>query len=107
MLVHQLVNTISLFLFPYQDHVLSVGNIYQSTDELLNYLQKFGVEHSTVFSVHIDDIRNAIRPNTSLIYIECPTDMNLQLVPLKKLASLAKDNGIRTIVDNTWATPLF
>ncbi|MGN7939979.1 trans-sulfuration enzyme family protein [Metabacillus sp. 22489] len=89
------------------DHVLSVGNIYQSTDELLNYLQKFGVEHSTVFSVHIDDIRNAIRPNTSLIYIECPTDMNLQLVPLKKLASLAKDNGIRTIVDNTWATPLF
>lgn len=89
------------------DHVLSVGNIYQSTDELLNYLQKFGVEHSTVFSVHIDDIQNAIRPNTSLIYTECPTDTNLQLVPLKKLASLAKDNGIRTIVDNTWATPLF
>jgi cystathionine beta-lyase/cystathionine gamma-synthase len=42
-----------------------------------------------------------------MIYLESPTDLTFQLVDLEEIAKLAKSKGIRTIIDNTWATPLF
>ncbi|MBT2650081.1 aminotransferase class I/II-fold pyridoxal phosphate-dependent enzyme [Bacillus sp. ISL-34] len=89
------------------DHVLCVSNIYKSTMDLLIYMQKFGVRHSVVYSTSKEDIEKAIMPNTKLLYLENPTDMNLQLVDLKFIGDMAKSRGIRTIIDNTWATPLF
>jgi cystathionine beta-lyase/cystathionine gamma-synthase len=89
------------------DHVLCVSNIYKSTIDLLNYLQKFGITHSAVYSTLTMDIEQAIKPNTKLMFLENPTDMNLQLVNLKEIADIARSRGIRTVIDNTWATPLF
>ncbi|MBM6616571.1 trans-sulfuration enzyme family protein [Bacillus suaedaesalsae] len=89
------------------DHVLCISNIYKSTTNLLTYMKKFNVDHSVVYSTKTSDIEQAILPNTKLFFIENPTDLNFQLVDLSELANLAKSKGIRTIVDNTWATPLF
>ena len=89
------------------DHVLVVSNIYSTTLKLLKYLQKFHVEHSVVYSTDLQEIEQAIRPNTTLMYLESPTDLYLRLIDLKALANLAKTKSIRTIIDNTWATPLF
>ena len=89
------------------EHVLVVSNIYSTTLNLLKYLQKFNVEHSTVHSTNVEDIERAIRSNTTVIYFESPTDMYLRLIDLKAVATFAKSVGIRTIIDNTWATPLF
>ncbi|PLT35070.1 PLP-dependent aspartate aminotransferase family protein [Bacillus sp. V5-8f] len=89
------------------DHVLCIDNLYFSTMDLMKYLQKFGVEHSVVYSVSISEIENGIKDNTKVIYIESPTDMTYRLVDLQAVAKLAKNKGIRTIIDNTWATPLF
>jgi cystathionine beta-lyase/cystathionine gamma-synthase len=89
------------------DHVLCVSNIYKSTIDLLNYMQKFGIDHSVVYSTMTEDIEKAIMPNTKLLFLENPTDMNLQLVDLQLIGDIAKSRGIRTIIDNTWATPLF
>jgi cystathionine beta-lyase/cystathionine gamma-synthase len=89
------------------DHVLCISNIYKSTIDLLKYMQKFDVTYSVVYSTKAEDIQQAIQPNTKVIYIESPTDMMLRLVDFRKLADMAKAKGIRTIVDNTWATPIF
>lgn len=89
------------------DHVLCISNIYTSTIDLLTYLEKFGVSHSSVYSTSNEEIEKAIKPNTALLFIENPTDMNLELVDLPFLSKLAKTRGIRTIIDNTWATPLY
>ncbi|MFS0597192.1 aminotransferase class I/II-fold pyridoxal phosphate-dependent enzyme [Peribacillus frigoritolerans] len=89
------------------EHVLCISNIYKSTMNLLTYMEKFGVNHSVVYSTLKEDIEKAILPNTKLIFLENPTDMNLQLVDLKSIADMAKSCDIRTIIDNTWATPLF
>lgn len=89
------------------DHVLVVSNIYSNTLKLLKYLQKFQVEHSVIYSTDLQEIEQAIRPNTTLMYLESPTDLYLRLIDLQAVANLAKAKSIRTIIDNTWATPLF
>lgn len=89
------------------DHVLCVSNIYYSTMELLKYMGKFNISYSVVYSTNIEEIKKAIQPNTAVIYLESPTDLTFQLVDLEEIAKLARSKGIRTIIDNTWATPLF
>lgn len=89
------------------DHVLCVSNLYYSTMELLKYLGKFHISHSVVYSTNTDDISQAIQSNTKVVFIESPTDMSYRLIDLAAVSKLAKENGIRTIIDNTWATPLF
>ncbi|MFL6561544.1 MAG: trans-sulfuration enzyme family protein [Bacillus sp. (in: firmicutes)] len=89
------------------DHVLCVSNLYYSTMELLKYMGKFNVSHSVIYSTDIEEIQSAIQPNTKVIYLESPTDLNFRLVDLENIAKLARSKGIRTIIDNTWATPLF
>jgi cystathionine beta-lyase/cystathionine gamma-synthase len=89
------------------DHVLCISNIYMSTMNVLKYLKKFGIQHSIVYSTDIEKIGNAILQNTKVIYLECPTDTNFRLIDLKAIADLAKSKGIRTIMDNTWSTPLY
>jgi cystathionine beta-lyase/cystathionine gamma-synthase len=89
------------------DHVLCVSNLYYSTMELLKYLQKFNVSHSVIYSTKIEDISQAVQENTTVIFLESPTDMTYKLVDLESVSALAKSRGIRTIIDNTWATPLF
>lgn len=89
------------------DHVLCISNIYKSTNDLLVYLQKFGVSHTIVYSTDVSDIERSIKPNTKVLYMESPTDLNMRLLDLKSIANLAKRKGLRTIIDNTWATPLF
>ncbi|RFU68214.1 PLP-dependent aspartate aminotransferase family protein [Bacillus sp. V59.32b] len=89
------------------DHILCVSHIYFSTLDLVKYLQKFGIEHTVVYATSPEEIERAIRKNTKVIYMENPTDMMYRLIDLKAVAELAKNRGIRTIIDNTWATPLF
>lgn len=89
------------------DHVLFVSNVYGPTTDLLAYLQKFNVQHSTVYSTSMGDIESNIQPNTKVIYLESPTTMTFQMVDLEKVSHFAKKRNIKTIIDNTCATPLF
>jgi cystathionine beta-lyase/cystathionine gamma-synthase len=89
------------------DHVLCVSNLYYSTMELIKYLGKFNISHSVIYSTQLEDIKEALQPNTKVIFLESPTDMTYRVINLDEIAKLAKPLGIRTIIDNTWATPLF
>ncbi|SMQ84893.1 cystathionine beta-lyase [Bacillus sp. OV166] len=89
------------------DHVLSISNIYGPTTKFFTYIEKFGVAHTNTLSTDLDVIESLIQPNTKVIYLESPTTMTFKLVNLKAVSTLAKQHGIKTIIDNTWATPLF
>lgn len=89
------------------DHVLSISNIYGPTTKFFTYLEKFGISHTNTLNTDLEAIQSLIRPNTKVIYLESPTTMSFKLVDLKSIASLAKQRGIKTIIDNTWATPIF
>jgi len=90
------------------DHVVCVKHVYYPARALLqDYLSRFGVEVTFVRGDRMEDFEKALRPNTRVFYLESPTSINLWLQPLQEVCSLARAHGITTIIDNTWATPLF
>ena len=89
------------------DHVVCVQESYSWTFRMFHeYLKRFGV-NATFVSCDADEIINNVRPNTKMIYLESPTTMFFNVLDLRKIATFAKNNGIVTLIDNTWATPIF
>lgn len=89
-------------------HVISLKAVYTPARVFLEtYLQKFGVESTFVSGESVEEIEQAIRPNTKLIYLESPVSNVFSLQDLEAISQLAKSRGIATMIDNTWATPLY
>ncbi|HVS91330.1 MAG TPA: aminotransferase class I/II-fold pyridoxal phosphate-dependent enzyme [Mucilaginibacter sp.] len=90
------------------DHIVSVENPYSWTIKLFkNLLPKFGVTTTFVDGTDIENFKNAIRPETKLIYLESPNTFSYDLQDLKAVVALAKSKGILTMIDNSYCTPLF
>lgn len=89
-------------------HVICPRGVYVPAKVFLDtYMSRFGVSVTFVSGESIEEIEQAIRPNTKAIYLETPVSNVFTLQDLAGIAALAKAHGITTIVDNTWATPLF
>jgi cystathionine gamma-lyase len=89
-------------------HVVCIRSAYGPTREFLSsYLQSYGVEVTFVKSGSTTDIEQAIRSNTKLIFLESPSSHLFEMQDLQAVAALARSHGIATIIDNTWATPLY
>lgn len=90
------------------DHIILVNNVYGPAMALVKQMaQRFGISYDVVLEGTTDAILSKIRPATRVIYTESPGTMTMNIVDLAAIASLAKAHGITTIIDNTWATPLF
>lgn len=89
-------------------HVILLDSSYSCTLNLIkNYLHnKFNVTFTLVDGGSVDEIRAAIRPETTLIYLESPSSLVFRMQDLAAIAQLAKEHGIGTVIDNTYATPL-
>ena len=90
------------------DHVVCVRDCYSWAAVLLSeYLPRFNVKYSFVDGTNIGEVLDAIRPETRVIYLESPTTMTFKLQDISAIAAEAKKRGIKTIIDNTWATPVY
>ncbi|HNZ42400.1 MAG TPA: aminotransferase class I/II-fold pyridoxal phosphate-dependent enzyme [Bacteroidales bacterium] len=90
------------------DHAICVTNCYSWTYTLFHdILKKFGVNVSFIDGTRIEHFKNAITPKTRLIMLESPTSFMMELQDLKAVAALAKQHEITTIIDNSYATPLY
>jgi len=90
------------------DHIVCVDGSYGPAKRLMeDYLVKFQIETTFVDGKDMDQIRNAVRPNTRLFYLESPTSFLFELQDLRQCAALAKKVGAKTIIDGTWASPIF
>lgn len=90
------------------DHVLCPTSVYGGTFRILEFVySRFGVEADFVDTADVEAVRNAIKPNTKLLWLESPTNPLLTLCDIRALARIAKERGILTVVDNTFATPVF
>jgi cystathionine beta-lyase/cystathionine gamma-synthase len=89
------------------DHVIAQRNHYAGTTTLLkDFLPHWGIEVSLVDQAVNDEFIDAIRPNTKLIFVETPVNPLMQITDLRFVVELAKERGILTICDNTFATPV-
>lgn len=89
------------------DHVVCVAKPYSWTRTLLrDLLPKYGVGTSFVDGTDTTNFAAAIKPETRLIVLESPNSMTFEQQDLAAVAELARARGIRTLCDNSFATPL-
>ena len=89
------------------DHIIAFDDLYGGTFRLLEEIKTktSGLEISYVDYNKID-LKNVIRKNTKLIWIETPTNPLLKITDLKKISEIAKKHKILTICDNTFSSPI-
>ena len=90
------------------DHIVSVDKPYSWARHVFNnVLSRFNVSTTYVDGRDVNNFKNAIQPNTVLIYLESPNSWDFVLQDLNAVAELAKSRGIITIIDNSYCTPLY
>jgi O-succinylhomoserine sulfhydrylase len=89
------------------DHVVAGRAAFGSCRWILdNVLNRFGITHSIVDARENEQWKDAIQPNTKVFFFETPANPTLDIVDLEYVCGLARENGITTIVDNAFATPI-
>lgn len=89
------------------DHILFVNQTYGPMIQLARHLERFGIEHSQILDLEPDNVTAALRPNTKLLWLESPGTMLMRTFDIAAIATIAREHGALTCIDNTWATPLF
>jgi len=89
------------------DHVVLQGALYGGTYNLVvEEFEKFGITYSFTPGVGIDDFAAQVQENTKVIYIETPSNPLLKITDIRAVANLARQKGITTMIDNTFASPV-
>lgn len=90
------------------DHVLVIDTAYRSTRRFCEEgLGSFGVDTSFFPADVGNGIESYIRPNTRAILLETPGSLTFEMADIAAITKVARAREIVTILDNTWATPLF
>lgn len=89
------------------DHVVAPGDAYHGTGVLLrDQFADRGVEASFVDMLDLDAVAAAVRPNTRLLWMETPSNPLIRVSDIEAIAGIAREAGVLSACDNTWATPL-
>ena len=89
------------------DHILVVDSVYDPTRQFCNtVLKDFGVEVTFYDPMIGSDIKHLIQPNTKILFLESPGSLTMEVQDVPALCSIAHQNGVITILDNTWASPI-
>ncbi|MGD2081213.1 MAG: PLP-dependent aspartate aminotransferase family protein [Nitrospirota bacterium] len=89
------------------DHAVFQRDLYGGTHHFVtSELEKFGIGFSFASGEAVADFESEARENTRVIFLESPSNPLLRIVDLAALARFARERGILTVMDNTFATPL-
>lgn len=100
------VSTILVHLTKAGDHILCSKGLYGCTFGLLGIFEnKYNITHSLSDLSTREEIEQAITDATTVIYVESPINPTMELVDLHLVCEVAKEKGIRVVVDNTFCSP--
>ncbi|MFG1391282.1 cystathionine beta-lyase [Xanthobacter agilis] len=90
------------------DHLLMVDTAYRPTRTVCDtVLKRLGVETTYYDPLIGAGIEGLIRDNTRAIFLEAPGSQSFEMQDVPAIAAVARAHDIVTLIDNTWATPLF
>jgi cysteine-S-conjugate beta-lyase len=90
------------------DHLLMVDSAYAPTRQCCDrVLARFGIETTYYDPLIGAGIEELIRPNTRIIYMESPGSLTFEVQDVPAIVEAARARGVLTMLDNTWATPLY
>jgi methionine-gamma-lyase len=89
------------------DHAVISDVAYAALSEITNeMIPGLGIEITKVNTSDLEAVRNAMQPNTRLIYVETPCNPLLRLTDIAAIAGIARLSGAKLVVDSTFATPI-
>lgn len=90
------------------EHVVAAKALFGSCRYIVEtLLPRFGVESTLVDGTDLDQWKAAVRPNTTALFLESPTNPTLEVIDIAAVAEIAHSVGARLIVDNVFATPIY
>src|SRR5262245_38028698 len=100
--------TTLLLLLSAGDHVIGGDDAYGGTYRLFTKVfARHGIDFDFVDTRDPEEVADAIRPETRLVWLETPTNPLLKLADITAIAAQARPRGVLTLVDNTFASPYF
>jgi O-succinylhomoserine sulfhydrylase len=89
------------------DHIVAARAMFGSCRYIVETLcPRFGIAMTLIDGRDIENWKAAVRPNTKAFFFETPANPTLDLVDIAAVSALGKKNGIITVVDNVFATPM-
>ncbi|HFI0943620.1 TPA: PLP-dependent aspartate aminotransferase family protein [Streptococcus suis] len=97
-----------LMLLEAGDHVIFPIEVYGGTCQFATkILPQYGISTSFVDMADLDQVRKVITDQTKMLYIETPSNPLLKVVDIRALVEVAKENGLISVIDNTFMTALY
>jgi cystathionine beta-lyase/cystathionine gamma-synthase len=88
------------------DHVVAGENLYGGSYRLFSRVcEKFGVEFTYVDTANVANVKNALRDNTRIVFLETPTNPMMTITDIAACADVAHQRGALVVVDNTFCSP--
>jgi cystathionine beta-lyase/cystathionine gamma-synthase len=101
------ITTTILSLLKAGDHIVAQRDLYGGVTKFFSeWLPRLGIETTLVDTTEYEQYARAIRPSTKLLYLESPTNPALRIVDMKKMATLARQRGLISMIDSTFGTPI-
>jgi cystathionine beta-lyase/cystathionine gamma-synthase len=90
------------------DHIISVKNPYSWVKRMFDLIFfRFGVETTYIDGTSIEQFEDALKPNSRFVYLESPNSWNFAVQDIEKVVEFAKKNGLLTLIDNSYCTPIY
>lgn len=101
------ISTMLLAFLKHGDHIVVQNTLYGGTSNFIREeFPKYGIEFTFTNGYHVDDFETTLQDNTKVIYIETPSNPKLTITDIKAIADLAKNRGMVSMIDNTFASPV-
>lgn len=89
------------------DHIVLPNDIYYAIKKLLEQVfKRWKLTYDFVDMSDLKAVENAIKPSTTLIWVESPSNPQLKISDIEAISNIAHKNNAICCVDNTWATPV-
>lgn len=100
------ISAVIMSLLEAGDEIIINQTLYGNTFNFVTKtLKRFGIKHKIVNLQDLSALKEAVSPETKLIYFESPENPTLGIVDIQGVCDLAKEHGIKVVIDNTFATP--
>jgi cystathionine gamma-synthase len=88
-------------------HVVLTDDCYRRTRQFVtHFMERYAIDATQVPMGEYQALEAAIRPNTRLVFSETPTNPRLRVADVARMAQIAREHGLLTIIDSTFATPI-
>jgi len=100
------ISTTLLSVLSGGDHLIAIDCLYGGTHTFVTKnLPRFGIEHTLVETTNVDSWHTALRPNSKALYVEAMTNPTLRVPDLRRAVAFAREHGLVTLIDCTFAPP--